>query len=318
MNQQIIPVFFAIDDNYVPFLSVALGSAIRNSSSERRYRAIILHQTLGEENRKKLRALAAPHFEIEFVPMGTGLESITDIAENRMRCDEFTLTIFFRLFIPRMFPQYDKGIYLDSDVVVTGDLAELFDIDLGENYLGGCADLSVVDVPPLADYMEQAVGVNRSGYINSGVLLMNLKELRRAGLHSHFLSLLETYHFDSVAPDQDYLNALCSGRIRYLPAYWDAMPNPNKPPLQEPKLIHYNLFSKPWCYDGIQYEDYFWRYAEGSGYLPQLRAYKESYSEEQKRSDAVRLERLIQKATKIAASRVTFRKMAEKGVKIRL
>ena len=318
MEQNIIPVFFAIDDNYVPFFSVALASAIENSSPGRSYRAIVLHRGLKEENRRILSAMAAPHFAVDFVPMGEGLEAITDSAENRMRCDEFTLTIFFRLFIPQMFPQYDKGIYLDSDIVVNGDLAELYDTELEGNYLGACADLSVSDVPPLAAYMEQAVGVSSERYINSGVLLMNLKELRRARLHSRFLSLLETYHFDSVAPDQDYLNAMCKDNIRYLSAAWDAMPNPKQPRLSDPKLIHYNLFSKPWCYDGIQYEEYFWNYADSSAFAKQLRAYKQNFTEERKAADALCLQRLIRKAEGITASPVTFRKMAENGVKIRL
>ena len=137
-------------------------------------------------------------------------------------------------------------------------------------------------------------------------------------MHSRFLSLLETYHFDSVAPDQDYLNAMCKDKIRYLSPDWDAMPNPRQPRLSDPKLIHYNLFSKPWCYDGIRYEEYFWNYADSSAFAKQLREYKQNFTEERKAADALCLQRLIRKAEGITASPVTFRKMAENGVKIRL
>ena len=240
-----IPIFFTIDDGYAPFLSVALNSAIKNSSKDRKYKAIILYQELSEENRKKLVSLKTDNFSIEFVPMESGLESITDRMSNRLRCDYFTLTIYFRLFIPKMFPEYDKGIYIDSDVVLTSDIAELFETDIGDNYIAACTDLSVADVPPLVKYMEQAVGVKAKEYINSGVLLMNLKKLREVKIDEHFLELLNTYHFDCIAPDQDYLNAICNGNIYYLDEIWDTMPNENKPPLENAKLIHYNLFSKP-------------------------------------------------------------------------
>ncbi len=313
-----IPVFFTIDDGYAPFLSVALHSAVQNSSPERRYRAIVLYQDLSEEHRQRLGALATEHFAVDFVPMGEGLESITDRMSNRLRCDYFTLTIYFRLFIPAMFPQYDKGIYIDSDVVLRGDLAELFDTDIGNSYLGACPDLSVVDVPPLAAYMENAVGVDRHRYINSGVLLMNLQRLRERQLDHHFLTLLNTYHFDCIAPDQDYLNAVCAGRIHYLPETWDAMPNDNKPPLADAKLIHYNLFSKPWCYDGIQYAEDFWHYAADSGYLAEIEAYKAAYSDEQKANDARCLQLLAERGAAIAASEITFKKLFESGVRIRL
>lgn len=313
-----IPVFFSIDDGYAPFLSVALYSAIKNSSRNRNYKAIILYEKLSEENIKRLGALATDNFKIEFVPMAKGLESITDRMSNRLRCDYFTLTIYFRLFIPIMFPQYEKAIYIDSDVVLVGDLAELYDTDIGDNFLGACTDLSVADVPPLVKYMEQAVGVPADKYINSGVLLMNLKKLREAELDRRFLDLLNTYHFDCIAPDQDYLNAMCHGKIHYLSPAWDAMPNDQKPPLAEPKLIHYNLFSKPWCYDGIQYGDIFWEYAENSGYFDEIKAYKENYSEDKKTSDSQCLDVLIKRGDEIPDNEITFKKLFENGVKIRL
>lgn len=319
MNQQdTIPVFFSIDDAYAPYLAVALHAAIRNASPERCYRAIILHQGLSEAHQRRLSALATARFTVEFVPMGEGLEAITDRMGNRLRCDYFTLTIYFRLFIPVMFPQYDKGIYIDSDVVVAGDLAELYDTDLGDAYLGACNDLSVMDVPPFCTYIEEAVGVPREEYINSGVLLMNLKALRRAELDRHFLTLLTAYGVECIAPDQDYLNALCNGRIRYLDADWDAMPNPAQPPLCHPRLIHYNLFSKPWCYDGIQYEEEFWRYVPGSGYEAEICACKAGYTAEQRASDTRCMALLAERGLAIAGGETTFRKLHEKGVRIRL
>ncbi len=315
---KIIPIFFTIDDSYAPFLATALTSAIDNSSPRRHYRAIVLYQELSVENRARLTRLATEHFEIVCMPMRSGTESITDRMSNRLRCDYFTLTIYFRLFIPAMFPEFDKGIYIDSDVVLRGDLAELFDIDIGDNLIGACPDFSVMRVPPLVKYIENAVGVKKQEYINSGVLLMNLKKLREVELDRHFLTLLNTYHFDCIAPDQDYLNAICSGKIFYLDACWDAMPVEDKPPLATAKLIHYNLFSKPWCYDGIQYGEYFWQYAANSGYLAEIEAYKAAYSDEQKASDARCMALLLERGDSIPQQAITFQKMAESGVKIRL
>lgn len=317
MNRE-IPIFFSIDDSYAPYLAVALNSAIKNCSSERQYKAIVLHQELSSENKSRIAALGTDNFKIEFVPMGEGLEAITDRMSNRLRCDYFTLTIYFRLFIPAMFPQYDKAIYIDSDIVLKGDLAELFDTDIGDNYIGACNDLSVLDVPPLCEYMEKAVGVPKAEYINSGVLLMNLKLLREKALDKHFLSLLNRYHFDCIAPDQDYLNALCNGKIYYLSEVWDAMPNDKRPPLRDARLVHYNLFSKPWCYDGIQYGELFWEYADDSGYIDEIKEYKANYSDEQKESDSKCLDLLIARGSEIANSDITFKKIFESGVKIRL
>lgn len=316
MNYE-IPIFFTVDNNYAPFLATAINSAVKNSSDNRKYRAIILYQELSRENIEKLSKLAKDNFSVEFYAMKNSFDAITDRMSNRLRCDYFTLTIYFRLFIPLMFPQFDKGIYIDSDVVVTSDIAELFDIDIKDNFIGACRDYSIADIPPLVSYTENAVGVNGNEYINSGVLLMNLKKMRENDFEGHFLNLLNTYHFDSIAPDQDYINAICNGKIHYLSQEWDTMPD-SSTPVENPKLIHYNLFSKPWCYDGIKYADEFFKYASDCGYIEEINEYKKNYSDEQKKSDKECLELLIRRGTEIPENDVTFKKMREKGVKIRL
>ena len=317
MNRE-IPIFFTIDDSYAPFLAVALNSAIKNSDQQRNYKAIVLYQDLGADNISRLQSLQTENFKIELMPIRANMEALDDRMSNRLRCDYFTLTIYFRLFIPSMFPQYDKGIYIDSDVVLTDDIAKLFDIDIGENYIGACNDLSIADIPPLVAYTEKAVGVNAKEYINSGVLLMNLKKMRDDDLEGHFLALLNKYHFDSIAPDQDYLNAMCNGKIYYLEEKWDTMPNDAKPMLTETSLIHYNLFSKPWCYDGIQYEEQFWNYAHDCGFIDEIREFKASYTEDKKKADSECLELLVRRGMEIPENDITFKKMNEKGVRIRL
>lgn len=313
-----IPIFFTIDDKYAPYLSVAIQSIIANASTKYQYKIIVLYQDLNESNRNKISALAKDGFDIKFVYMKDGLETITDRAENRLRCDYFTLTIYFRLFIPEMFPQYDKGIYIDSDIVLNGDISELYNIDLGNNLIGACNDKSVIDVPKLVQYIEDAIGVKKNEYINSGVLLMNLKEMRKQEFTKKFLTLLNKYHFDSIAPDQDYLNAMCNGKILYLDEEWDAMPTDTRKELSNPKLIHYNLFQKPWCYDNIQYEDYFWNYAKKSDYYDQIVDFKKNYSDEQKQSDKECLEVLVNKGGEMPNNDITFKKVMEKGENIRL
>ena len=318
MNRE-IPIFFTINDDYAPFLAVALNSAIKNCNKNRLYRAIVLHQGLNPTNTQKLKALETENFKIEITPMKANFESLDDRMSNRLRCDYFTLTIYFRLFIPAMFPQYDKGIYIDSDVVLTDDIAKLFDTDIGDNFIGACSDLSIADIPELVHYTEDAVGVKKhNDYINSGVLLMNLKKLREYGLEEHFLNLLNTYHFDSIAPDQDYLNAMCNGKIHYLDNAWDTMPNDAHPPLEKTYLIHYNLFSKPWCYDGVQYEQEFWQYAKDSGYFEEIKEYKANYTEDKQKADSECLQLLVKRGNEIPDTEITFKKLYEKGVKIRL
>ena len=319
-KQELIPIFFTIDDGYAPYLHVALISLIKNASKDRKYKIIVVYQELNEENRNNLAKLVEdyPNFEMEFKFMKQSLDMITDRIENRLRSDYFTMTIYFRIFIPDMYPEYDKAIYIDSDIIVPGDISELYDTDMHDNLIGVVTDGSVNDVPELQRYMTESLGLKLCDYFNSGMLLMNMKELRNVHLAEHFLYLLNKYHFDCVAPDQDYLNSMCYGKIEYLDSCWDAMPNRNKPEIENPKIIHYNLFDKPWCYDDIQYQDYFWEYAKQSVYYDKIKAYKAAYTDKQKEDDHAHLLDLFRRAGTNADTEVTFRKVLESGEKVRL
>ena len=71
-----------------------------------------------------------------------------------------------------MFPEYEKGIYLDSDIVVPGDISELYQIELGEEFLiGACPDYSIQNIPELVRYLEQGIGVGRLESENKMFLL---------------------------------------------------------------------------------------------------------------------------------------------------
>ena len=314
----VIPIFFTIDDSYAPYMGVALNSIEKNASPAYDYEIIIMHEPLSDEHRRKLEAFERPGFRLRFVPMGDQIEGITNRHSNKLRQDYFTLTIFFRLFIPEMFPEYDKGIYLDADIVVPGDISELYEQDLGECLIGGCRDLSIVGVPELVQYVREGVGVELESYINSGVLLMNLAELRRRGLSQRFLELLTTYHFENLAPDQDYLNVLCHERIKYLDKSWDAMPALDQEPMEDPRLIHYNLFMKPWCYEGIPYADYFWKYAADSGFADEALDNLRTYSDEQKASDTACMQRMARHGEEISRAPFNFRLAFEAGQEQRL
>jgi len=316
MNKE-IPIFFTIDDTYAPFVTVAIKSIIENASKEYNYRIVILYQDLTIENMNRISKISNEKFKIDFIYMKDEFKLITNRIENcYVRLDYFTLTIFFRLLIPDMFPEYEKGIYIDSDVVVPGDISELYNTELGNNLLGVCNDISILNIKTFTDYVENAVGVSKYKYFNSGVLLMNLKELRDRGFSNKFFELLDKFHFDCVAPDQDYLNAICKDRVVYLDEAWDAMPAEGRELIKNPKIIHYNLNDKPWQYDNIQYEEYFWKYAKMTDLYDEIVKFKNNYSDEKKKADSEGLNLLLKKAIEIPNSKITFKKISEMGEKI--
>ena len=297
-NLEVIPIFFAIDDGYMPFLAVALESLIENSSKKYYYSIKILYTNISEENKKKINKYKRENVNIEFVDLNYYIETVKDKLYTR---DYYTNTTYFRLFIANLYPQYNKAIYLDSDIVVLGDIAELYNQDMGDNLIAAAPDDVIQTTKVFQEYAEKVVGVaDYRNYFNAGILLMNLDEFRKFDFQNKFLYLLETIKF-TVAQDQDYLNRLCKGIVKIIDKAWDTMPIGNET-LEEKdlKIVHYNLADKPWHYDNIKYKEYFWKYAKKTEYYNEICKIKENYSEEERFNDMQQYKNLKSLAQKEA------------------
>ena len=318
MNKVTIPIFYAIDDGYSKFVAVSIKSLIMNANNNYNYDINVIYENLSEENAKKLKSLETDNVKIILTEMNQNLSMITDKLGNRLREYTFTLTIFFRLFIPVMFPKYHKCIYIDADTVIPGDISRLYNEDLEDNYLGCIVDKSTIDNEILASYFEEVVGIPRDKYINSGVLLMNSKKLRELKIDEKFLDLYIKYGFDVIAPDQDYINSMCYGHIKYLSDIYDAMPNPNNKEVENPVIIHYNLFLKPWQYENVQYYDYFWKYAKFTPYYDEILEIKNSYTDEDRKKDSEWMDLMVSRAESLVGTQNTLKNVFESGKETRL
>lgn len=319
---QPIPIFYTISDDFAPYAAVAIESLLPYVSSDHQYQIIIVHQGLRQATRQNLKSLTRDNVEIIFYEINDAkLGAIQNRKENFLRADFFTPSIFYRLFLADLFPQYDKAIYVDSDTVWNGDPAEMFAIALNDDLIGAAPDHSVEHVAPMQTYIKNAVGVPAAEYINSGVLLMNFKQLRQDNFTQHFLYLLQKYHVDCIAPDQDYLNVMCSGRITYLNEKWNAMPKDDEfaaERVADPKLIHYNLFFKPWHFDQVMYDHYFWQAAQKTPYAQQLKTVRAHYTPAMQQLDREKLMSMLNHADELPENPVTFKKLQDQGEQVRL
>ena len=294
-----VPVFYTISDDFTKYAAVSLQSLVNHADPAKDYTVYFLNQDLSAKNQEVLTKLGTSNVHIEFYRLSDQLVApIQNRQENFLRADFFTLSIFYRLFIPDLFPQYEKVIYLDSDTVVNADIADLYATDLGNNLFAACTDSSIQFVDEMLRYIKEVLALDPRQYINSGMLVMNAQAFRQEHFTKQFFKLLEKYHFDCIAPDQDYLNEIGDGRILHLDPKWDAMPNDNTEPLADPGLIHYNLFFKPWHFNSVQYDQYFWQAARATPFYEELRAELANYSDEARQRDREKLGIMLQKTDK--------------------
>ena len=189
---------------------------------------------------------------------------------------QYTVGIFFRFMLLKLLPKnIDKIIYCDSDVTFHDNLLGLYNVDMKHNLLAGVADA------------EQGRQYPKNGmYINSGVLLMNIKELRKIGLYEQWLELSRQDIF--VYPDQDILNKTCDGKILYLPMRYNYMPGPGgrfEDPIKvgtytkqdyieavdNPAIVHY-ILRQPWKNRENLLGDLWWKYCYMSPFFMYFRS----------------------------------------------
>ncbi len=297
-----IPIFFSTDDNYIPYLDVAITSLIANASKEYSYRLVVLHTGLIEDNIAKVKENEAPGFKIDFIDISKDVESIKSRFKNIYH---FSVVTYYRLFIASLFPEYDKILYLDCDLVVLGDISELYNTELGDNILGAAPEQFVQNTSEFRDYAEKALGVDPDRYVNAGVLLINLKEFRKAGIEKKFIKLITDYDFDLLDPDQAYLNYLCNDRIHILLNGWNKEPMPLS--LEGKKnIVHYALYKKPWQYDDVIDGNYFWYYAKKSPFYERICESKNNFSDDDRAQKEATAKEILEHASKIVNSDYTF------------
>ncbi len=196
-----IPIVFAFDDNYILPATVCIFSLLETADKNVRYDIFILvKDDLHEENKAK--------FDVFKEKYDTNIEiiSVDNTFDNSYESRYISKAAYYRLLIPWILPQYDKIIYSDVDVIFNKDMLELFNYDLDNNYVAGVYALGMALSG--SKYLD-SINMDKSDYINSGILLMNSKLMRDSNLLDKFV---EESKKEFKFHDQDVLNIVCKGR----------------------------------------------------------------------------------------------------------
>ena len=133
LEKKIIPIFFATDDNYAPFLAVTVESMLQNASKDYFYKIYVLTTKLNPVHEEKISALMTENASIQFISLQMELDKIQSMFHLR---DYYSKETYYRLFIANLFPQYEKVLYLDCDIIILGDISELYNTDINGNFVG--------------------------------------------------------------------------------------------------------------------------------------------------------------------------------------
>lgn len=252
VEKRTIDIVMAADDGYVQNSAATLASVFLNCDASSRFRIHILDGGISQEKKDRLAKLKKIRpFELSFYDMNKFDWSV--FPNNR---DYITLATFYRLAIPEVLPtDIDKALYLDGDMIVEQDLKELWDTDLKDNLVAAVED---------EESYTHSKRLNLPGnYFNAGVLLLNLRSLRKGNLLNDSVTYLEKNRRRIFYQDQDILNALLSDKCIFVSLKWNVNTGmycgssckhyySNADALQarkKPGIIHYTKkIGKPWYF----------------------------------------------------------------------
>ena len=273
-SKPVVPIIMATNQNYSPYVAVTIQSILENASKEYYYDIYVFYTELGKETVRKLEAAEADRYRVNTVNITSALNSKLKLRT----CSHYTIETYYRFFAPEVLPFYDTLIYVDCDLVVLGDISELYKLDIGNCILGAVKNYMNRFV---ANYVEN-LHVSPEKYFNAGVLIINTKKFMEERIREKAFELLDK-HEDFIMLDQDALNVVCKDQIYYLPEDWNVQWHHfegacdiviNKQACIDaysaPKILHFTGKNKPWKDARIPKADLFWKYAEKTKFSQEI------------------------------------------------
>ena len=293
-----IPVMHCFDNNYVIPAAVSFYSMLENADPTCFYRLFVLHSDITVQNQERLRQLVERfgNAEIDFINM---LHRFDDVWEAMQNTDHLSKEVLYKLVAPILFPQYDKLIITDVDVVFLGDIAPSIESIQPDSdfYFAGVRQINP-DKSFLRPYYNGYKTIfsdeeYRQIKMCGGYLVANLKKQREDGIVEAFVSYLENNGNRLMQAEQDVLNFCCRDKqITYLPLnyvvcsyMYDICKTPDicasdpfytyvemNDAMEKPVQLHYATKTKPWNTPSSTKAEIWYDYLKKTGFQDDFEA----------------------------------------------
>ena len=271
----VVPVVFATNEKYAPYLGVTLQSILDHAAPGRFYRVYVLHSALTDNTIRLLEAQATRQLSVQCL----NVDELVTRKETELHISaHLSKETYYRLVIPEVLGFYSHVIYLDCDLVVMRDIADIVPDNLGDCLLAAVRNNCTEKT---AKRLRDSFGLDAAQYFNAGVLVMNLARWKAEHIEEKCFSFIrETPPLELVQHDQDVLNAVCRDRVYYLDAAWNfcwhmvygnadfvALCKPIADRVSENfYILHFASDKKPWDLPELPLSRYFWRFARRSDF----------------------------------------------------
>lgn len=208
-------IVYSSDENYVQHMGISLFSLLQNNIEIDNINIYILSNDIKNESKEKLVDLVERQFQrkisfIEFTPYKAKL--------NLKMKWSISLSAYARLFLAEMLPETcERVIYIDCDTIICKKLSALWEQNLGTCSVGGVIDTVLPE-------FKKAVGLNeRDNYINSGILLIDVKNWRERNIQETFIQFIGEHQGNVLHHDQGTINGVLHDEIMILHPKFNVM-----------------------------------------------------------------------------------------------
>jgi lipopolysaccharide biosynthesis glycosyltransferase len=226
-----MPIAYAINDIYTKPLMAQLIPLFEQADAQTIYDIYILNHGLSNDNRSSLRSLVA---SLKSEATLTFLDISNEDNAKIPLIGVWGREASYRGLLAQLLPDVERILYLDADTMVLGDLTHLMELDLTDKPYAASADIApqynnILGIACADNNLEAEELLMTFGYINSGVMLINLAYWREHNWGTEFVRLLSLMKdaWPPLFPDQDVLNYLAIrdgvNRIYYLPTTYNTL-----------------------------------------------------------------------------------------------
>lgn len=205
-----INILVTLDENYIPYLNVMLTSLL-HSNPDCYFDVYLLHSSINEKDTYSTSKILGNSGKLIMI-------KAKDIGlDEAPTTSRYPQEIYYRIFAAKYLPDtLDKILYLDPDIIVNGSVRELYDTPMEEYYFAAASHTGpfMTTINSIRLDMDED-----SPYINSGVMLMNLKLLRKEQNFDDVFRFIEKRKNLLILPDQDIISSLYGSKIYALDTF---------------------------------------------------------------------------------------------------
>lgn len=212
-----IPIFFTFDRYFVLGACVAFYTLLKHASQSYGYRLYVVHTGLDEGCKRRLQRVVNrfPNATLIFKD-ASDYETGWDNMRNK---SHFSKEIFYKMTAPDMFPEYDRILFSDVDVIFKEDIASSYFLFPGEHfYFAGTRPiLENRNLPGyVRDFTPEEINIINSYEISAGYMLINLACMRKDGKQQELMTFFR-YNVNRLRlPEQDCIALCCTKGLRFL------------------------------------------------------------------------------------------------------